>query len=523
MKLCTAAQMREIDRRAIDEYGIPSLLLMENAGRAVAGRAAELLHEGQGRRVVVLCGKGNNGGDGLVIARHLHTRGYVVCCLLAGDPASLQGDARTNLELVQKFGVPFQSFTDWSDDLTARLQRADLVVDALLGTGSRGEPRGPIGAAVSALAAADRPTLAVDIPSGLDADIGQLAENHVRAVETVTFGLPKIGLASFPGRTAAGRISVADISLPLPLLRQDALGVEWIDRERALPLWPPRSATAHKGEAGRLFILAGSAGMTGAATLTGLAALRAGAGLVTLGVPASLNPILEVKLTEAMTLPLPETDTHGHAPESLEMVREWAGRVGAFAVGPGFGRDPRSGELVRAVLRETKLPTVVDADGLYHLSPADAGTFHAQCVLTPHPAEMARLLGTETAEVQSNRLEVAKTAAARLGCIVALKGAATVIAAADGRVAVNSSGGPALATGGTGDVLTGMVAACLARGLAPYEAAVAAVYLHGIAGEVAGERYGAPGAVASDVVEAIPEALRRLWTGEIAPPWRIMV
>jgi NAD(P)H-hydrate epimerase len=522
MKLCTAAQMREIDRCAIQQYGIPSLLLMENAGRAVVGRVAELLRESPACRVVILCGKGNNGGDGFVIARHLHTRGYEVCCLLAGDPVSLQGDAKANRELAQKFGVPLQSFADWSPELTAQLQSADLVVDALLGTGSRGEPRGPIGAAISALTAANCPTLAVDIPSGLDADTGQLATNHVCATETVTFGLPKIGLASFPGRAAAGQLTVADISLPLPLLRQDSIGVEWIDRERALPLWPRRSATAHKGEAGRLFVLAGSVGMTGAATLTGLAALRAGAGLVTLGVPASLNPILEVKLTEVMTLPLPETDTHGHAPESLETVREWAGRVGAFALGPGFGRDPRSGELVRAVLRETKLPTVVDADGLFHLSPAAAGTFHAQCVVTPHPAEMARLLGTETAEVQSNRLEVAKTAAARLGCIVVLKGAATVIAAPDGRVAINSSGGPALATGGTGDVLTGMVAACLARGLAPYEAAVAAVYLHGVAGEVAGERYGAPGAVAGDVVDAIPEALRRLWTGEIAPPWRII-
>lgn len=522
MKLCTAAQMREIDRCAIHEYGIPSLLLMENAGRAVAGRVAELLYDGRGRRVVVLCGKGNNGGDGFVIARHLHTRGYDVCCLLAGEPDSLLGDARTNLDLAQKFGVPLQSFSAGTEALTAQLQGADLVIDALLGTGSQGEPRGPIGAAITALAVANRPTLAVDIPSGLDADTGQLANAHVRAVETVTFGLPKIGLASFPGRGAAGQITVADISLPLPLLRQVALDVEWIGRERALPLWPPRSATAHKGEAGRLFVLAGSAGMTGAATLTGLAALRTGAGLVTLGIPASLNPIMEVKLTEAMTLPLPETDTHAHSPESLETVREWAGRVGAFALGPGFGRDPRSGELVRAVLRETKLPTVVDADGLYHLSPADEQTFHAQCVLTPHPAEMARLLGTETAEVQSNRLEVAKTAAARLECVVVLKGAATVIAAPDGRVAVNSSGGPALATGGTGDVLTGMVAACLARGLAPYEAAVAAVYLHGVAGEVAGERCGAPGAVAGDVVDAIPEALRRLGTGEMAAPWRTM-
>lgn len=520
MKLSSAAQMREIDRCAIQEYGIPGLLLMENAGRAVAERAAELLRESRGRRVVVLCGKGNNGGDGFVAARHLHTRGYAVLCLLAGAPEGVRGDARTNLDLALKFGVPVRPFEQWTDELTGRLRDADLVIDALLGTGSHGEPRGPIGAAIAALTADVRPTLAVDIPSGLDADTGQLATLHVRADETVTFGLPKVGLATYPGRAAAGRLLVADISLPPPLLSQEAISVEWIGSSRAEALWPPRAVTAHKGEAGRLFVLAGSAGMTGAATLTCYAALRAGAGLVTLGVPASLNPILEVKLTEAMTLPLPETETHAHTPEALETVCSWAQRVDAFALGPGFGRDSRSGELVRAVLGATRLPTVVDADGLYHVSPARAETFHDRCVITPHPAEMARLLGTETAEVQSNRLDVAKRAAMRLGCVVVLKGAATVIAAPDGRAALNASGSPALATGGTGDVLTGMVAACLARGVTPYEAAIAAVYLHGLAGEVAAERFGAPGALAGDVAEAIPEALRRLRTGEVQPAWR---
>jgi len=522
MKLCTAAQMREIDRRAIQEYGIPSLLLMENAGRAVAVRASEVLREGSGRRVVVLCGKGNNGGDGFVAARHLQTRAYSVSCLLAGNFDELRGDARINLDLALKFGIPVRPFTEWSADLDDELRPADLVIDALLGTGSQGEPRGAIGAAIGALSAAGLPTLAVDIPSGLDADTGQVAQSHVRADETVTFGLPKIGLAIYPGRAAAGRITVADISLPLPLLGHESISLEWVDRALTLPFWPERATTSHKGESGRLFVLAGSAGMTGAATLTCLAALRAGAGLVTLGIPASLNAILEVKLTEAMTLPLPETETHGHALGSWEIVREWAERVDALALGPGFGRDPRSGELVRAVLQETRQPTVVDADGLFHVSPAEERTFHSQCVITPHPAEMARLLGTATADVQSNRLEVAKTAAARLGCVVVLKGAATVIAAPDGRAAINSTGSPALATGGTGDVLTGMVAAAMARKLAPYEAAVAAVYLHGLAGEVAGERFGAPGAIAGDAVEAIPEAFRRLRAGEIVGPCRII-
>ncbi|MCC2671369.1 MAG: carbohydrate kinase, YjeF related protein, partial [Armatimonadetes bacterium] len=442
-------------------------------------------------------------------------------CLLAGAPESLRGDARTNYDLTLSFGVRV-SLVEAARDLAAELFRADLVIDALLGTGFQGEPRGPIAAAIEALRSGAYRVLAVDVPSGLDADTGKLAQLHVRAQETVTFGLPKVGLALLPGRTAAGQVTVAEISLPRPLLAADALQLEWLDRDRVQPLWPSRAADAHKGASGRLFVLAGSAGMTGAASLTCDAALRAGAGLVTLGIPASLNPILEVKLTEAMTLPLPETESHAHSPESLGQVRPWLDRVGALAIGPGFGRDPRSGELLRAVLRDCPIPVVVDADGLFLVSPAEASTFPERCVITPHPAEMARLLGTETAEVQSNRLEVAKTAAVRLGCVVVLKGPATVVAAPDGRAAINSSGSPALATGGTGDVLTGMVAACLARELEPYEAAVAAVYLHGIAGEIAEERHGAPGAVAGDVVAAIPEALRRLRTGEIPPVCRTM-
>jgi hydroxyethylthiazole kinase-like uncharacterized protein yjeF len=520
MKLTTAAQMRAIDQAAVANYGMPSLLLMENAGRAVALRVLELCGD---RRpdILVLCGKGNNGGDGFVAARHLWNRGFPVTCLLAGGLEELRGDAKVNLDLALRLGVPVVSFTEDSDEPARHARAAGVIVDALLGTGFQGEPRGAIATAIRATRGVAAPVVAVDVPSGLEADTGRLAETHVRADHTVTFGLPKIGLAGYPGRSAAGTITVADISLPRPLLEQEDLA-EWIDADRARQWWAPRAVDAHKGNSGRLFVLAGSAGFTGAAALTCEAALRAGAGLVTLGIPASLNPILEVKLTEAMTLPLPETERQAHCPESLETVRAWLGRVDALAVGPGFGRDPRTGELLRALLLDCPVPVVVDADGLNLLAPADESTFLPRAVITPHPAEMARLLGTETEAVQSNRLEVTKAAAARFGCVVVLKGAGTVIAEPGGRAAINSSGGPALATGGTGDLLTGMVAACLARGLEPYSAALAAVFLHGAAGEVAGERWGAPGAVAGDVAAAIPEALRRLQAGEIPHPCRTM-
>jgi len=522
MKLTTAAEMRAIDRDAVTQYGMPSLLLMENAGRAVAACALEAC-AGRGRRVLVLCGKGNNGGDGFVAARHLWNHGLHVTCVLAGQPGDLHGDAQTNFDLATRLGVRIVAFEEWGEALDCLLREADVVIDALLGTGFQGEPRGSVSAAIQALAGSKRAcVIAVDVPSGLDADTGRLASLHVRADHTVTFGLPKIGLATYPGRGAAGELLVANISLPRPLLERPDLQVEWLDADRMRDLWSPRPADAHKGNAGRLFVLAGSVGMTGAATFACDAALRAGAGLVTLGIPASLNAILEAKLTEAMTIPLSETETQAHSPVSLHAVRAWLDRVDALAVGPGVGRDARTGTLLRNLVRECPIPLVVDADGLNLLSPADENTFPSHAVLTPHPAEMARLLGTETAEVQSNRLEVAKTAAARLGCVIVLKGAATVVAHPDGHAAINSSGGPALATGGTGDVLTGMLAACLARGLAPYDAAIAAVFMHGVAGEIVGERFGAPGGVAGDVVQSIPDALRRLRAGEIPPPCRTL-
>lgn len=515
MRACTAGQMRAMDERAVRECGLPSLLLMENAGRAVAERAAAMLAESSrpNPSVRIYCGRGNNGGDGFVAARHLLSRGIRAECVVAGDVSRIQGDARTNLTLLENQRQPVLSY------LSGPSPRADLIIDALLGTGFQGEPHGPTAEAIDTINRAETPVLSVDLPSGLDADTGHPVGKCVQATETVTFALPKLGLLVYPGRLLAGRLTVARICLPHGVVEEGAPGVEWITAERASALWPIREFSAHKGDAGRLFVLAGSVGLTGAATLTCEAALRCGAGLVTLGIPASLNDILEVKLTEAMTLPLPETPSRAHSPEAAETAREWVRRSDGFAAGPGFGRDPLSGELLRTLLADCPVPCVVDADGLNLLAPADEKTFPARCVITPHPGEMARLLGTEVAAIESNRVEAARNAAARLGCVVVLKGPATLVAAPDGRLGVNSSGSAALATGGTGDLLTGVIAAGLARGLDPYEAAVRAVFLHGVAGEVAGERFGAPGAVAGDVMNALPEALRRLHAGEISLPY----
>ncbi len=517
MKLCTASEMREIDRLAIEEHGIPSLLLMENAGAAVALRA-EAVAGFDHSCFVVLCGKGNNGGDGFVAARRLWNRGHHVECRLACDPDELKGDAKTNHELARRSGIPIVAFSSDGSDFAA----ADLIIDALLGTGFSGEPHGVIAEAIQAANASLLPIVAVDVPSGLDATSGRASEICVRATETVTFGLPKIGLAQYPGREMAGEITVADISLPRALLVEDGFACQWLTEAEVQGEWSRRSPTAHKGDSGRVLLIAGSPGLTGAAAMSATAALRGGAGLVTVGIPRGLRDPMAVKLTEAMSLPLPETSTGALSPEGFADIEARLANLDALAIGPGLGRDPSTRELVRALLGKSQVPMVVDADGLNLVAPAGEATFPAHCVITPHPGEMARLLDTSVDAVEADRLQFALESSQRFGCVVVLKGPATVIASPDGRAAINSSGGPALATGGTGDILTGLIAACLARFPDPYRAALAGVYVHGVAGEVAGERFGAPGAIARDVIDAIPAAIARVQSRSIPPPYRMI-
>jgi len=533
MRVATAEQMREIDRRAVEEFGMPSLLLMENAGAAVARQALAMARDGDepagaagsGCAFLVFCGPGNNGGDGFVAARHLHNRGHAVTCVLAGARGSVRGDARVNLDLAERLGVPVLPLAEVTPQ---HLDGPDVIIDALLGTGARGAPRGVIQEAIGWLAHSQAPILSVDVPSGLNADTGEAAGECVEPDHIITFGAAKPAYVE-PLCRSLGLVTVADISLPHPLLEGDPHLPEWLTATSVVGSWCLRSPEAHKGTDGRLLVVGGSPGLTGAPALCADGALRIGAGLVTVATPQALNPILEVKLTEAMTLPLPEAEDGGHGPGGLPLLEPWLRAEGPptrLVLGPGLGRGAGAGELARGLLA---VPgpwlAVVDADALNLLAPADEHTFprlpdgEPRCVITPHPGEMARLLGTDVEAVQSNRLETAREAAGRWGCVVVLKGPATVIAAPDGRAAFNSTGGPALATGGTGDVLAGMIGALLGP-CDPYEAACAAVFTHGVAGEIAGTTHGAPGAVAGDVVAAIPEALRRLRAGEIPPPCR---
>jgi NAD(P)H-hydrate epimerase len=511
MKIVTAQRMRELDRKAIEERGIASLTLMEKAGGAVAEAAARLT-EGTGQQpVVILCGPGNNGGDGLVAARHLVQRGRRVQVFLAAAPADLSSDAATNLRRLAESGISATQVSN-AQPIAEACAAASLVVDALLGTGASGKVRGLPGKLIEALNDSGARVLAVDVPSGLDADSGEPLGLAVRAVETVTMGLPKIGLFLYPGMDHAGRVTVADIGFPSDLLDEapsvaDLVGPAWV--RMILPRRPP---SAHKGAFGRVLVIAGSVGMTGAACLCAQGALRVGAGLVTVGCPASVNDILEVKLTEAMTFPLPETYTRTLDTRALALILELAQDASVIAIGPGLSREPETAVLVRRLTARVERPMVVDADGVNAL--ADASVIlegdHAPAVLTPHPGEMARLMGVPTEKIQARRTHFAEAAAKRFRSTVVLKGACSVIADPGRSLAINATGNPGMATGGTGDVLTGMVAGLLAQGLLPFEAAAAATYLHGLAGDIAAARVGEASLLASDLVEALPEAMQRV-------------
>jgi len=516
MKLVTAAQMRELDRRAIEEIGIPSLVLMENAGRSTYQILRREFPDLAGE-VAVLAGRGNNGGDGFVVARYLAGDGLPVVVFLLGQRDQGRGDARVNLEILAHQGVEVVEVLT-ADDLNPvlhRLARAALMVDALLGTGLDQPVQGLMATLIAKVSQLRAPVLAVDLPTGLSADTGEVLGVALKAQVTVTFGWPKIGQLVAAGRDYVGRLWQVDIGIPPALARETPL--ELAEAGELRELLPPRPFGSHKGTYGHLLVLAGSQGKTGAATLTAEGALRAGAGLVTLGIPESLNDILEAKLTEAMTLPLPQAPgVRALGRGALKPIGEFLPPKSAVALGPGLGTHPETQELVRHLVRQLPQPMVVDADGVNALA-ADRSAWPAAGprILTPHPGEMARLVGVSPQEVQAHRLEVARETAARLGVILVLKGAQTVVAAPDGRASLNATGNPALASGGTGDVLTGLLGGFLAQGLAPWDAARLGVYLHGLAADFWAAQYGPRSMMAGDLVAVFPEVVAEFTQGLI--------
>ena len=509
LKVTTAEQMREFDRRAADEYCVPSIVLMENAGSSVFQEVVETLESVRGKRVAVVAGGGNNGGDGFVAARHLHDAGASVQVLLLADPQKVSGDARTNLDILTRSGIAIGVMPSL-EDVREVLENCDLIIDAIFGTGLKGKVEGFAAEVIRLINSVPRPTLAVDIPSGLDANTGQVLGVCVQADITVTFALPKVGLVTYPGVKYVGRLVIADIGIPKKLLEEAQ--VELTEREYVVKYLPERPPDAHKGTFGTALVIGGSAGLTGAVAMAGEAALRAGAGLSIVAVPMGLQDIMSAKLTEVMTRSLPQTEKRSVSSEALEPALELAAKADAVVLGCGLGTEPETCTFVLEFVRSVEKPLVVDADGLNALSKDTSAlqVRHVDTVITPHPGEMARLMGTSIEAVQSDRLGIAKEAAVRFRCVTVLKGARTVIARPDGIVFINPTGGSGLATGGTGDVLAGLIGGLLAQGVSAWNAAVCGTYIHGLAGDICEQEIGSPGMIAGDVCRAIPAAFKEV-------------
>jgi len=512
--LATADLMRGFDRQAIASLGIPGLALMENAGRAFVDELERARGPIRGMEVVVLCGKGNNGGDGFVIARHIANRGGSVLALLLAPRRSVGGDARTNLDIALRMSRAGRA------SLRVRElkpgdgfpRRPDVIVDAIFGTGFTGDARGPAARAIGWINGAEAYVASVDIPSGVDATTGTAGESAVRADLTVAMGLAKVGHYVGRGAELSGVVRVADISIPPALMSVKRGGVFRVTSEDAAGVMPPRPRSAHKYNAGSVLVIGGSRSFSGAPLMAAQAALRTGAGSVVLAFPSSLRTVLARRLTEVILAPLEETPGGTLGEGSLEEAFSRTSRADVVALGPGISRDEEALRFVREFLSKADLPVVVDADALHALkgiSPAGFGSPRPR-ILTPHTGEFSALTGVPSAEADAHRVEAARKAARSFRSIVVLKGSPTVTASAGGNVYVNSTGNPGMATVGSGDVLTGVIAGMLAQGGSPEGAAWGGVYVHGKAGDIARARHGMRGMVATDIAEALPEAIATL-------------
>jgi NAD(P)H-hydrate epimerase len=513
MRIVTGRQMAEIDRTAIEERGIPSLALMERAGWCVAAECHRLCADPQ-TPIVVLCGKGNNGGDGFVAARHLQGWGYHPRVLLSDSPESLSPDGRTNWERYRK--TPWAQWRLWAEPAAQDwFEDRPVVVDALLGTGFRGIVSPPYSTIIQTANENSRWALGADIASGVDADSGQSGPDALHCQTTVTFGLPKKGHFLREGLDHTGRLVVVDIGFP-PDLIQNAPGMaDLITGQWAVRHIPVYSRSAHKGLRGRTLLVAGSPGFLGAAILAAKAALKSGTGLVTLALPRSLNAAAKSALPEVMTYPLPETKAGNFAFEGLANLLAFAGKMDSAAIGPGLGQEAETQHLAAGFIRECPVPVVVDADGLNALAasspPEILNARTAATVLTPHPGEMGRLLGgLKVDEVEAQRWELAARASEDWRATVLLKGAATVVASGGEVLKVNRTGHPAMAQGGMGDALTGILLSLLGQGLRPHDAACLAAYWHGRAGDWAALSEGPLSATADCLIDHLGLALQEI-------------
>ncbi len=511
MKVVTVHTMQEIDKRAIEEFGIPGLNLMENAGQSCTDAIVEEF--GSHGFAVVIAGKGNNGGDGYVIARLLRQAGWDVHVFILAERGQISGDAATNLARLPVEEITYCPRAGQLADLhMGEIARADVIVDALFGTGLRSDLEGVFRETVEIINASGRPVLAVDIPSGIHGTTGRVLGDAVRASITVTFAFAKLGHVLYPGAEHTSRLIVADIGIPLRLL-ETASGFDLLNDDFIRPMLRRRDRQAHKGQFGHCLVLAGSTGKTGAAALSANSAMRAGSGLVTLAVAESLHAILETKTTEVMTVALPDSNSGYLTSSAFPAIEKLLPGKDALALGPGLGIRPGTTALVQTIVESFSLPMVIDADALNALA-EDITILRrkksAEIILTPHPGEMARLLGTSIPDVEAVRILIAQEFARNFGVYLVLKGARTIVASPTGTAAINGSGNPGMATGGMGDVLTGIITSLLGQGYSAWDACRLGVFIHGYAADLVADEKGEIGICASDVQEMLPYAYKKL-------------
>jgi ADP-dependent NAD(P)H-hydrate dehydratase / NAD(P)H-hydrate epimerase len=517
MRILNAAQMREADRFTVEDIGIPSLVLMENAGRQVVAALESAFEARLDGRVAVLCGRGNNGGDGFVVARTLAQRGIDVAVFVVGALTDVRGDARVNLDILGRLGITVVEVNDeqaWELHFS-EIAQCSLIVDAIFGTGLKAPLAGMMETVVADVNGSGIPVVSIDLPSGLSADTPRLIGDCVDATMTVTLGAPKLPLVLPPGEAHAGDVVIADIGIPHEVMDGvDGPHIELLTPEQIRELVEPRAADSHKGDFGRVTLVAGSRGKTGAAYLAAVAALRSGAGLVTVATPASCVPIVASMAPEFMTEPLAESGDGVVSPAAVESLLEL--RHDVVACGPGLGRGPGVEEFVRSLVERSSVPLVLDADAITVLS-NDPGVLVGRedrdVIITPHPGEMARLIGSSIEDVQANRIQVASEFASTHHVYVVLKGHRTLIATPEGHVFINPTGNAGMATGGTGDVLTGMIAAWLGQLLDAEAACRLAVFLHGAAGDLAEADEGQVAMTAADLLGRLGSALKQLTDG----------
>lgn len=537
MKVVTAEEMRRIDRETIEECGIPGVVLMERAGLAVVSKIKELVGR---KKVIIVSGSGNNGGDGLVVARNLHNEGWDVKVFLTSRPEDLKGDALSQYKAAVKFGVNIQPIKELIINHSSLITHHTVIVDAFLGTGLSKNVTGMLSEVIGLLNKSNKPIISVDIPSGISSDNGQVMGEAVRANYTVTFGLPKRGHLLYPGAEYAGKLFIEDIGFPERLLRSEKFNVELLRKNYVSSLIPERRKYSHKGDYGHVFIVAGSRGKTGAALMAAKACLRSGVGLVTIGVPESLADIFQSRVTEEMTLILPDKGDGSLSGKASNKILNFVNeKADVLAIGPGIGVSAENEKLMKTLIKNSAAPIVIDADGINSIK-GNGEVFSrakAPVILTPHPGEMARLLqntgykiqdsgikpplplftkggqGGITVRIQDieqDRINAAISFAKETGIHLVLKGVPTVIATPDGRAFINPTGNPGMATAGTGDVLTGMISGFLSQTMNSLHACILGVYMHGLAGDIAATEKGQQPMIATDIIDKIPEAFRSM-------------